>query len=692
MAFYCYLIGSLAYLLITVLLLISWRGNLKGRWLIAACITMMVWAGGIALQDRYGLLNAPLVWTLEVLHTYVWLVFLNRLLTRNGVGQDKGKSGYIFRRGEIFALMLVAYVWLSYYLESSFPFLFRPLYQLLGHLALVVIGLVLVEQYYRNAKVDQRWKIKFLCFALGGLFVFEFYLYSEAVLFLQVREDLWLARGIVAAMMAPLIVVSAARNPDWSMDIFISRQVVFHSTALLGSGTYLLLMATAGYYIKYYGGEWGAVLQIVFFVGAFLVLGMVLFSGLIRSKLRMFLAANFFKNAYDYREEWFRLIATLSVNNGFSMEQRVILALGQMVESPGGVLWTRENGRFIPRARHGDTGINIAEIDGNDPMIRFLQERETVVNFQEMLLIPEIYDGLNKPAWIEPYKQAWLLIPLWRNPGAIDGLVLLAKSPTFATWNREISEMLKTTSWLAASYLALEESAGALAEARQFEGFNRLSAFVIHDLKNLIAQLSLVVRNASKHQDNPEFMKDAIKTVEHAVDKMNSLMAQLRNSGSEAAAVTFDLREILTEVVEARKRQVPAPLCEAGATPLIVRANRQRLASALEHVIHNGQDAAEKQGKVLIRLRAELEKGLASVEIEDNGCGMSEEFIRTRLFKPFDTTKGLTGMGIGAYESREYARSLGGDLLVKSEPGKGSRFYFKIPLAKGVSQAYFSSH
>jgi signal transduction histidine kinase len=141
------------------------------------------------------------------------------------------------------------------------------------------------------------------------------------------------------------------------------------------------------------------------------------------------------------------------------------------------------------------------------------------------------------------------------------------------------------------------------------------------------------------------------------------------------------LSALLREVAEARKKQLPPPQCELGKNPIMVSANRGRLAAALEHVIQNGQEAAGKQGRVVVRLRAD-DKQTAWIEVEDNGCGMDDHFIRTRLFKPFDTTKGLTGMGIGAYESREYVRSLGGELSVHSEPGKGSLFRFQIPLAR----------
>jgi len=682
--YYCYLAAGVSYLALTALLLVGWRGHVVGRWLIAACGMMALWAAGIAVQERYGVLSVTTVWTLEAAHSFFWLMFFWQLLSRQEGGEDGSRSVFIYRWGQSVTVLLLFYIWCPPELKSLYPQIFRPTYQLLGHVGLVVVGLVLVEQIYRNTRTDARWRIKLLCFALGTLFVYEFYLYSEAILFLRIKPDLWAARGVVAAMLPPFIAVSASRNPDWSLEIFISRQVVFHSTALLGAGCYLLLMATAGYYIKYYGGEWGAVLQIAFLVGAFLVLGLVLFSGQIRARLRVFISKHFFSHAFDYRQEWQRLIATLSESKVGSLEKRVILALSQVVESPGGVLWIRDNsGKFVRRASLGSTGIDIPELDGGDPVIAYLERKDAVVNLKEMLTIPEAYEGLNKPLWIEPYPQAWLLIPLWKTAGGLDGVVLLTASRTFTVWNVEVMDMLRTTSRLVASYLELEAAARALADARQFEGFNRLSAFIIHDLKNLIAQLSLVVRNADKHHDNPEFMRDAIKTVDHAVGKMNAVMSQLRNSSSVAAAEEFDLRGALLEAVEARKRQAPEPVCDTVMSPVRVRANRQRLVSALEHVVHNAQDAAGKQGWVKVRLRA-VSKGWAWVEIEDNGCGMGEEFISNSLFKPFETTKGLTGMGIGAYESREFVRSLGGELSVRSEPGKGSVFVFKIPLAEAA--------
>ncbi|NJD06964.1 MAG: PEP-CTERM system histidine kinase PrsK [Methylococcaceae bacterium] len=689
--FYCYLAGALSNGLLAWILLATSRGGHRGIWLVLASVAMAVWASALAIQEAENVFSPAWIWTFEAFHLLVWLVFFSKLLHQGKSERATVHPDRIRRGIWILSLLQVAYIWLSPQVGQDFGDSLRPSYHLFGHLGQAVVGLVLIEQFYRNSRVDQRWRIKFLCVAIGTLFVYDFYMYSDGLLGNAVREDLWVARGAIVALLPPLIGVSAARNPDWAVDIFVSRHVVFHSVTLLGSGSYLLIMATASYYLKLYGGEWGSVMQVVFMVASLLALLVVLFSGQIRAQVRVFLNKNFFNYAYDYRQEWLRLIATLSDrDSGLRLEERVVLALGEVVESPSGVLWgIGSHGNFGWRASYGDPDINLETLDGSDPICRLLASG-FVVNLPEMTKRPDLYDELPYPAWLVPFPQAWLLVPLLGKRQRLDGIVLLTRARTEIGWNWEIIDMLKTTSRLCASYLALEDAAKELAEAQQFDGFNRLSAFVIHDLKNLIAQLSLVVRNADKHRDNPEFMRDAITTVAHAVERMNKLMSQLRNSSPTAQTEDVRLDELIAEVVESRRKQLPIPSYQRTRCRTLVAANRDRLASALEHVIHNAQDAAGKNGWVAVRLR--VEGANAWVDVEDNGCGMDEDFVHNRLFKPFETTKGLTGMGIGAYESREFVRSMGGDLQVQSEPGRGSLFSFKIPLELSSQSDLVGAH
>jgi putative PEP-CTERM system histidine kinase len=230
-----------------------------------------------------------------------------------------------------------------------------------------------------------------------------------------------------------------------------------------------------------------------------------------------------------------------------------------------------------------------------------------------------------------------------------------------------------------ASFVALLDATDALMDARQFEAFNRLSAYVVHDLKNITAQLSLIVSNAARHRSNPAFVEDAIGTVENASAKMNRMLAQLRKGSSPVREITrFDLHRALQEAIAIRSACLPVPVLSKGNPDIVLRASRDRFTAVLEHLIQNAQEATAADG--LVELRSFLDGRFAVVEIADNGCGMSERFIRERLFRPFNTTKGNAGMGIGVYESREFVLSLGGEVDVFSEPGIGTTFYLRVPI------------
>jgi len=229
----------------------------------------------------------------------------------------------------------------------------------------------------------------------------------------------------------------------------------------------------------------------------------------------------------------------------------------------------------------------------------------------------------------------------------------------------------------AASNLAQMRASNQLIVARQFESFNRTTTFVIHDLKNLIAQLSLLLANAEKHKDNPEFQADMLETIENAVARMNKVLSQLRRGSGEAQVQSVALADLLADAVASKQAFKLRPAVELPPAHLRVRAERERLTRAIGHLLQNALEATPSTGHV--SLRAFEESGQAIVEIIDSGIGMDDTFIRTRLFQPFDSTKGA-GMGIGAYECRETIRALGGQLDVTSMPGSGTRFRISLPL------------
>jgi putative PEP-CTERM system histidine kinase len=230
-------------------------------------------------------------------------------------------------------------------------------------------------------------------------------------------------------------------------------------------------------------------------------------------------------------------------------------------------------------------------------------------------------------------------------------------------------------------HLAQLEASQALAESKQFEERNRLSSYVMHDLKNLIAQLSLVVTNAGKHKNNPRFMEDAIATVDNSVQKMNRLLEHLRSDSTEVQeASSIELCATLKEVVQMMSAGRPAPSLDCQAKGIRIHADKDRCGAIIGHLIRNAQDATPTDGRIIVRLFKR--DGKAIIEVQDTGTGMDKAFIRDRLFRPFDSTKGKAGMGIGVYEARDYIHKLGGDLEVISRPGEGSTFRIRLSISE----------
>lgn len=682
-ALYGYALAAILFVVLTILLLTSWRGRLSGGLLLLATTATAAWAALAALQAGFRAVPVDLLWALEVARDLAWVSFLLRLLQPFA----EGSAGYrIMLRYTQVAAMVLGLAMLGslaggeWLIRQLPPAMVETEFRLIGHLLYAVLGMALVEQLFRNTPGEHRWGIKYLCFGLGAMFVYDFYLYTDALLFHKLDLSIWSARGAITVMIAPLLAVSAARNPRWSLPVFMSRRMVFHTTTLFSAGIYMLLMALAGYYIKVYGGAWGTALQIAFLAGAVMVLVALLFSGQLRARVKVFLNKHFFNYQYDYRDEWLRLIGLLSGRKSdIDLRERVIWALSEIVESEGGLLWqSGEDGRFRWVARWNHPEVALPELAEHDPLLQFLEQRHWIVNLDEYAEDPAVYEGMELPAWLSQVRDPWLVVPLIYDE-RIRGVVVLRQPRAPQTINWESMDLLKTAGMQAASYLTLHQAAEALAEARQFEGFNRLSAFVMHDLKNLIAQLSLVAKNAARHKHNPEFIDDAVSTIENAVGKMNRLMTQLKTAGVSGDSRRVELVQLLRNLVSARHGHRPEPSFHTDVEQLSVVAEPDRLSSVIGHIVQNAQDATPSDGRVEVRLRRAGDQAI--VEVRDNGSGMDEDFLKNRLFRPFDSTKGLTGMGIGAYECREFVRALGGQVEVESAPGRGTRFSIMIPVA-----------
>lgn len=671
-----YCAAALGFALLTLLLLTSWHGRQIGMRLIAASGITALWAALLAIHSFVGRVPAILIYTAEIVRDAGWLYVLT------GIGVAAAPR---WLRGGVHALwpaLLVAGVISPLLLgEGADSESFQSWLSRSG-LVLGVAGLILLEQIYRNAVPAARTSLRYLAIAIGSLLVYDVFLYSQAEMTTHLSADFWNARGLVNAFAVPFIALAVRRNPEWSLDIFVSRQVVFYTTSYMAAGTYLVVMALGGYLVRDFGGSWGAIGQVLFFSGAAIGLATLIASGTLRRRAKVFISKHFYRNKYDYRIEWLRFIGTLSSTTEDDVRRTSIHALAQIFSSPGGVLFTLddEGRQFVPVAAWPiriDALPNIGAVAADGELARFLEHKHWIIDLREYERSPDIYQNIELPSWLGDANLR-IVSPILQLERLAGFFVLYEPPPPFEL-TYEDRDLMKTVGRHVATHIAQHDADRKLAESRQFEAYNRLTAFMMHDLKNSVAQLQLIVVNAARHKHNPEFIDDSIETIANAVDRMTRLIEQLRSSTATAGSQTVSFKALAQAAVERCSLRKPAPILEPCESATIVRADPERLGSVIEHIIRNAQDASLEGGRVTVSLNVASNK--VSLTVADTGQGMAAEFVRERLFRPFDSTKGSKGMGIGAYQAREYVRMLGGHVEVQSSPGLGTAFSITLPLA-----------
>lgn len=692
MIYYTHLICAAAYLALALFLVRRPVQAAAGRLIVLAAMATAIWALSSAAPEAVnaGLLalspsNAQLLLVLDPLSSTIalllWVLFLTRILRAGQAGTERSRRMQMMMVIGVALASLTIGSLLYGYLDNRA--LLDPavlLAHFTGRVGLALLGLVLVENLVRNAGAERFWSVKYLSFALGGIFAYDFYIFTEALLFRQINPRLLDVRGVVALLVVPLILVAARRNRDWAPQLAASHRFVFHTATIVGGGVYLLTMGAAGYYIRFFGGDWGQMLQAVFFFAALLMLAVVISSGRFRSLAKVVIAKHLFAYKYDYREEWLRFIHILALDeSGANLGERVVSAIAHLVDSPGGALWQWDDGAqaYILGAQW-----NYSRLQGSEPIeatrVSFLARRNWVVLMDELAASPENYPGLELPDRLTGDAAVWVMLPLSHHERLL-GFLVLQRPRVARALNWEDFDLLRTVARQAASYIGEQAAVRALADARQVEMFNQRFAFVIHDIKTMISQLSLLLSNADKHGDNPAFQRDLILSVRDSVDSMSRLLTQINaERKKDRAATTIDLVPLTRHLLERRADLKPALHFDCAVERLPVVGDEGLLKAILGHLVQNAVEAAGPTGLVRVALRRA--EGMMIVEVEDNGPGMDAKFIRDQLFRPGNSTKD-SGYGIGAYQCRELVRELKGHLTVVSIPGSGTTMRASFPSA-----------
>lgn len=682
-SYYSYLTAAVGYLLLLFLTLINVKKNSVTVPLAVAVVVSLLWciATTYILQDPLLMISDS--FPFETLRNTAWFFLLSAFISQ----QQYGDNHTLLLKSKL-ALGLLLFIGFITALEFLSGFRYQ-IQQLLGwdmrlfaHVIFAIVGLMLVEQLYRNTRSDQHLPIKLLCLGLGALFTVDFIVYSKSLLFRQLDILLWDSRGFINAIIVPLMAIAILRlHNDTLSRMTASRKVVFHTTVLLGSGLYLILMSLAGFYIRDYGGTWGGIAQLFFIFLAVLLLSILFVSGKVRIMAKVFINKHFFHYRYDYRDEWIKLSKTIarldSINelSGF-----IIKVLSELADCSGGGLWLKNDHGDFYLAEENNLGFTPPQtLNIDQSLIQFMLKKRWVIDFFEQANSPEVYEEVDLSAWQPEASQIYLIIPLFRQ-NDLEAFVVLSKPKIYRQLNWEDHDLLKTVGMQLTNALALSHASDALSRSRQFEAYHRLSAFLVHDLKNLVAQVSLIVKNAEKHKRNPEFVDDAISTLENVVFKIDHLLGQLKNGGIETDnKLPVNLQEVIHDVALQQAGNKPALQLDSPPGACNILGEKAKITAILGHLVQNAQEATSAEGWV--RLTLSQHGTLAIIKVQDNGSGMDAKFIAERLFKPFDTTKGNAGMGIGVYEARDYILKQSGTCAVESQPGLGTTFTLTLPLA-----------
>ena len=539
---------------------------------------------------------------------------------------------------------------------------------LLLRMLVAVAALVLAQALYSALNPSAGGGLRWIVTALAGMWIAEFALCCTEYVGAQPHAQSIAARGVAMIAVALAMVTALQRKGD--LDVQVSRTVAYQSLSLVAIGAYFALLALATSAIATIGGENARIFQTAFVLGSTAAILTLVSNGWLRAWTKVKLAKHFFRHRYDYRAEWMRFTETLGAPDGAApLDERIVKAIADLTESPAGLLLVPDGAGLGPGASwNWDRRLFPATSDA--PLAGHLAAAGRIVELDGVRDNPSRPDAAPVPRWMLDMADAWVLVPL-PHLGSLAGAILLARPPLDRALDWEDFDLLKVAGRQVASYLAEARAQEALADAQRFDEFNRRFAFILHDIKNLVSQLTLTARNAERHADKPAFRADMVATLKDSAERMNALLARLsqHHRGRSEAPYAIEVQPVVHRAATARARQHPVHI--SGVSNAIAHADPAGLEQLLSHLVQNAIEASAVDAPVTVVVGAD---GLhVTIDVIDQGCGMSPAFVRDKLFKPFVSSK-PGGFGIGAFEARQIAAAMGGRIEVTSREGQGTRF------------------
>ena len=558
----------------------------------------------------------------------------------------------------------------------------------------IIAGAILVimnlEQTLRHSMGRKRWQIKFMIIGVGALFGVRIYDSSLTILYNQVGTDhIALNAGVLLAADA-LIAVSALRDREMKVDIYLSNTFLYNSMTIILVGSYFIGVGLLAWLAQIWIGSQSLPLTAFLLFVAIMGLGVLLLSGSVRLKRKNLVSRLFERPLYDYRQIWSQFTeATSTLSTTKELGSAIVNMISETLDCLSVSLWVTEESRdalvFVASTALTEEQARKMRMMGQDgaELMLALWDREMPVDFED-----------TNEEWVTDFRESHAAVlaeariryaVALRAANRLIGILTLSGRGSASPLTVQDSELLKTIADQAASSLLRLRLADQLNKAKALEAFQVMSAFFMHDLKNLGSKLSLVMQNLPVHFENPEFRKDAIRSVTQSVEKINNMCSRLSllSERSKVSPRESNLDQVVAESVKGLDGLFKAPVvCSLGGVTDLYMDSEQ-MQKVVGNLLLNASEAVSEDGKITVS--TSMGGGWAQLTVSDTGCGMSREFVETRLFRPFQTTK-PKGMGIGLFHCKTIVEAHGGRIEVESEEGKGSTFRVFLPERTGASR------
>ena len=680
-AFWSY---ALAACLFASILLWRLRERVEGpgRLLVGAYFAMAVWASVSAIRGPVDLVTIPA----ETIRNLAWIMLLHAIWGDLKDGARRAVRLVFGAVALVIGMQLVLNVlMLVIPLPADVAADVLATDRLL-RISMAAGALVIVHNVYGQAAPQSRLGIRTTMLGLALIWGYDLNLYTLAYLEPQGAGILFEYRGLFTALIAPLFIVGSAGRK--ALKIRLSRAATFQSLSLLAICVYFAVMAVLATALRGSQWNWGSSVTAILLATMMIATAVLVLSQWARGWVKVKLAKHLFEHRYDYRTEWLRFTETLGRvgRDALPLGERIVKAFADIVEAPGGLLLISDAGTAVgvaaewnwPAASTSADALQSSDfwsdVEGLGRVLEFEALRHGWGSTKDR--------AVSVPDWLLTETAVWAGVPLIHH-GRLVGVVLLARPEYQRPLDWEDFDLLRTAGAQAASTLSEAHGQEALAKAQRFDEFNRRFAFILHDIKNLVSQLSLLSRNAERHADNPEWRADMVATLKGSVGKMNDLLARLSpKAGARVQRIeALSLRPLLTDAISAKRGEHDVRLL--GDAGVWAEADGPALEQALGHLIQNAVEACSASVPVTVRVTSKATG--VTITINDKGVGMDADFVRNRLFQPFSSTK-PGGFGIGAFEARSLITAMGGQLTVESSPGKGTTFTIRLPAAEPVSE------